>query len=132
MALTRLAKRVLPQLELKAISLCLDGREVIRDIRLLDWKYILEDEMAAGDPIDRQGPVAFNIQERTICVSIEGDCERRGLTLRFNLSHELVNEAKEEAHDFILQQCQVFQLIVTPFIQSAMSSLSMTSLIPPK
>ena len=52
--------------------------------------------------------------------------------MRFNLSPELINEAKEEAHDFILQQCQVFQLIVTPFIQSAMSSLSMTALIPPK
>ena len=65
-------------------------------------------------------------------MSVEGDCERRGLNLRFNLTPELINEAKEEAHDFILQQCQVFQLIVTPFIQSAMSSLSMTALIPPK
>ena len=43
-ALTRLAKRVLPQLELEAIALCLDGGEVIKDIRLLDWKYIMEDE----------------------------------------------------------------------------------------
>lgn len=78
-ALTRLAKRVLPQLELEAIALCLDGNEVIRDIRLLDWKYIMEDEIIQGNAIENQGPVAFNIQDRTICVSIEGDCERRGL-----------------------------------------------------
>ena len=76
--------------------------------------------------------MAFNVQDRTICVSIEGDCDRRGLLLKFNLTQELINEAKEEAHDFILQQCQVFQLIVTPFIQSAMGSLSMTALITPK
>ena len=48
LALTRLAKRVLPQLDLEGISLCLDGREVIRDIRLLDWRYIMEDETAVG------------------------------------------------------------------------------------
>ena len=48
MALTSLAKRVLPQLELQAIALCLDGREVIRDIRLLDWRYIMEDETAGA------------------------------------------------------------------------------------
>ena len=60
--------------------------------------------------------MAFNIQDRTICVSIEGDSERRGLNLRFTLNQELINEAKEEAHEFILQQCQLFQLIVTPFI----------------
>ena len=92
----------------------------------------MEDETAGGSAIEKQGPVAFNIQDRTICVSIEGDCERRGLVLRFDLTPELVNEAKEQAHDFILQQCQVFQLIVTPFIQAAMSSMSMTALIPPK
>ena len=131
LALTALAKRVLPQLELQAISLCLDGREAIRDIRLLDWRYIMEDENP-GAGIDKRGPVTFNVQDRTICLSIEGDCERRGLTMRFTLTPELINEAKEEAHDFILQQCQVFQLIVTPFIQAAMSSLSMTALITPK
>jgi len=32
------------------------------------------------------------------------------------MTQELINEAKEEAHEFILQQCQLFQLIVTPFI----------------
>lgn len=52
--------------------------------------------------------------------------------MSFGLTQDIINEAKEEAHDFILQQCQVFQLIVTPFIQAAMGSLSMTSLITPK
>ena len=91
----------------------------------------MEDENPAAS-IDKRGPLTFNVQDRTICLSIEGDCERRGLTMRFTLTPELINEAKEEAHDFILQQCQVFQLIVTPFIQAAMSSLSMTALITPK
>ena len=78
----------------------------------------MEDDAEGTRALENQGvpAVAFNIQDRTICVSIEGDCERRGLIMRFNLSPELINEAKEEAHDFILQQCQVFQLIVTPFI----------------
>ena len=83
---------------------------------MLDWRYIMQDENSGGVMMNREVPVAFNIQDRTICVSIDGDCERRGLVLRFNLTPELINEAKEEAHDFILQQCQVFQLIVTPFI----------------
>ena len=47
MALTQLANRVLPQLELTTITLCLDGREAIRDIRQLDWKYIVEDDVNA-------------------------------------------------------------------------------------
>jgi len=64
-----------------------------------------EDE---GAILEKTVPVAFNIHDRTICVSIDGDCDRRGLLLRFSLTAALINEAKEEAHDFILQQCQVF------------------------
>ena len=66
------------------------------------------DDVTTGYGMSPQGPVAFNIQDRTICVAIDGDSERRGLNVRFGLSNELINEAKEEAHDFILQQCQVF------------------------
>ena len=38
-ALTQLASKVLPQLNLDAISLVLDGQSVIHDIRMLDWKF---------------------------------------------------------------------------------------------
>ena len=89
------------------MALCIDGQEVISDIRLLDWKYIMEVEGREA-VTHSQNPVAFNIQDRTICVFIEGDCERRGLALRFQLTQEVIDEAKEEAHDFILQQCHVF------------------------
>ena len=106
-ALTSFAKRVLPQLELTTVSLWMDGREAIHDIRLLDWRYIAED-VNNQRMTEKHLPVAFNIQDRTICVFLEGDCERRGLSLRFNLTQEVIEEAKEEAHDFILQQCQVF------------------------
>jgi len=41
-ALTGLAKKVLPQLELHAITLLMDGQEAIQDIRLLDWRYIMD------------------------------------------------------------------------------------------
>ena len=103
-SLTSFAKRVLPQLELAAISLWMDGREAINDIRLLDWRYIL-DESKIRPHMEKHSPVAFNVQDRTICVYLEGDCERRGLSLRFNLTQEVIDEAKEEAHDFILNQC---------------------------
>jgi len=85
----------------------MDGREAIKDIRLLDWRYIM-DQNSNGNYLEKHSPVAFNIQDRTICVFIEGDCERRGLSMQFSLTPEVINEAKQEAHDFILQQCQVF------------------------
>ena len=113
----------------------MDGREAIHDIRLLDWRYIAEDmatRQNQNNTVVEHLPIAFNIQDRTICVFLEGDCERRGISLKFNLSQEVIEEAKEEAHDFILQQCHVFQLVVTPFVQTAMSALSMTALITPK
>jgi len=43
----------------------------------------------------RSGPLAFNIQDRTICVSIQGDTERRGLNMRFILTKKLGKEARE-------------------------------------
>ena len=58
--------------------------------------------------------------------------DARGLLLRLSMSQELINETKEETYDFIVQQCEVFQLIITPFVQAAMSSLSMTALLPAK
>ena len=116
LSLTRLAQRILPQLDLQAVALCLDGREVIPDIRLLDWRYLVEESPSANRVFKKESPVAFNVQDRSICVAIDGDSDRRGLLLRFGLSLEVINEAREETHDFIMKQCQVFQLIVTPFI----------------
>jgi len=39
---------------------------------------------------------------------------------------------KETTNDFILQQFEVYQMIITPFIKAAMSSLSIYSLLPAK
>jgi hypothetical protein len=77
-------------------------------------------------------PVQFNIEEKTISLNIDGDSPRRSLLMRLAMSRELLEQTKETTHDFILQQCEVFQMIITPFIKAAMSSLSMTSLLPAK
>ena len=133
LAVFNLSLKILPQLSMQAVALCLDGQEVIRDIRLLDYRYVSDNEEQQPFDYSRdQGPVAFNIHDRTICVFLDGDCQRRTLALRFSLGQDVIEEAKEDSHEFILQQCHVFQLIVTPFVQAAMSSLSMTSLISTK
>jgi hypothetical protein len=72
------------------------------------------------------------MEEKTINLHLEGDREERGLLLRLSMSKELINQMKETTNDFILQQCEVYQMIITPFIKTAMSSLSLYSLLPAK
>ena len=56
------------------------------------------------------------INEKTICMNIPAQADARGLLIRLSMSQELINETKEETYDFIVQQCEVFQLIITPFV----------------
>ena len=72
------------------------------------------------------------MEEKTINLHLEGDTEGRGLLLKLSMSKELINQMKETTNDFILQQCEVYQMIITPFIKAAMSSLSIYSLLPAK
>ena len=75
-------------------------------------------------------PVSFNITEKTVCMHIPALSDPRGLLIRLRMHREIEN--KEEQYDFLVQQCEVFQMIITPFVQAAMSSLSMTALLPAK
>ena len=72
------------------------------------------------------------MEEKTINLHLKGDTEGRGLLLKLSMSKELINQMKETTNDFILQQCEVYQMIITPFIKAAMSSLSIYSLLPAK
>jgi len=112
------------------VSLVINGQTIIQDIRLLDWRHMHSpDDNGLFCP---DQPVSFNIEQKTICMSIPAASDARGLLIRLSMSPELINEIKEETYSFIVQQCEVFQLIITPFVQAAMSSLSMTALLPAK
>ena len=113
-----------------AISLLINNQTIIHDIRLLDWRHLQMHD--AQERLAELQPVTFNINEKTVCMSIPAASDARGLLLRLSMSPELINDTKEETYDFIVQQCEVFQLIITPFVQAAMTSLSMTALLPAK
>ena len=113
------------------VSLIINGQTIIQDIRLLDWRHMQSPENDDGLFCPEQ-PVSFNIEQKTICMSIPAASDARGLLIRLSMSPDLINETKEETYTFIVQQCEVFQLIITPFVQAAMNSLSMTALLPAK
>ena len=95
---------MLPQLSLDGIGLVIDGHVVISDIRLLDWKYQYNQQLDNRFLEDTSKPVvAFNIHEKTICLNILGDNERRSLLLRLTMTPAAINEAKEDTYNFIVQ-----------------------------
>jgi hypothetical protein len=95
---------------------------------MLDWRILTND----GKRMTRAAPVAFNIEERIINLSLEGDTEHRGLMMKLSLSKQLRDYLKETTNESVLQQCEVFRLIITPFIKAAMCTLSGTSLLSAK
>jgi hypothetical protein len=112
-------------LKVEAISLVVDGEVAIEDIRSLDWRLMAKATRKAA-------PSQFNIDEKIISLHLEGDSDHRGLLMKLSLSKAIISEMKETSHDFVLHQCEVFQLIISPYIKAAMASLPTHSLVSAK
>lgn len=95
---------------------------------MLDWRLLANDSKRST----RAAPVAFNIDERVISLHLEGDTEHRSLLMKLGLTKQLRDELKETTNEQVLRHCEVFQLVITPFIKAAMSALSGTSLLSAK
>ena len=61
-ALTQLAHKVLPTLRMEAVSLLVDEKVVIEDIRKLDWRYSEELDEKHHDT----EPLVFNLTDKSI------------------------------------------------------------------
>ena len=77
-------------------------------------------------------PVQFKIEEKIINLFLEGDSDRRGLMMRLSLTKQVIDDIKETTNEGVMQQCELFQMIITPFIRAAMSSLGENSLVTAK
>lgn len=64
-ALTQLAAKILPTLETEAVSLVVDGKIVVDDLRSLEWTNI-------EDGFEVEQALTFNLVEKTISILIEG------------------------------------------------------------
>lgn len=74
----------------------------------------------------------FKIDEKIINLYLEGDSERRGLLMRLSLTKQIIDDIKETTNEAVMQQCELFQMIITPFIKAAMVSIGENSLVTAK
>ena len=74
----------------------------------------------------------FKIDEKIINLYLEGDSERRGLLMKLSLTKQIIDDIKETTNEAVMQQCELFQMIITPFIKAAMVSIGENSLVTAK
>jgi len=97
----------------------------------LDWQAFNAQQQAQGYEGQHdlnltvpESPLTFDLEERVVNIVLEGANPDQQLVLKL-----IIQPQENEDASGLLQQCEILQLVVQPFVKQAMNSLSHTSLV---
>jgi hypothetical protein len=71
-----------------------------------------------------ENPLTFDLEGRVVNIVLDGADTDQQLVLKL-----VIQQQENEDTDGLMQQCEIFQLVVQPFVKQAMSTLCHTSLV---